>query len=85
MKHIPVDAILPPIVPTLSPKNLGALRWDGHANRSFLGKTLRESQPWSRGLASFTLISTIFVAMLGWLGFLWWGMYSAARWLWQLI
>ena len=70
------------------PQKLVALRWAGPGTRS--------TQPPAKAIAiaprrlsckfaKFTLIFVICTAMLSWFGFLSWGAYSVARWLWQLI
>jgi hypothetical protein len=69
MKHISVASILTTITPALPSKGSIALRRAGHTKR----------------LATFALIFTICAAMLSWFGFLFWGVYSAVRWFWQLI
>jgi hypothetical protein len=51
-----------------------------------VGKQLSKApHRWSRRFGSFALISTMCSAMLSWLGFLVWGMFSSVRWLLQLI
>jgi hypothetical protein len=88
MKYFPVQAIAPSIVQELVPKNFVPLGQAGRASRSAqpLGKKLaRVPQTWPRKLASFTLISLLCTAMFTWFGFVSWGVFSAARWLWQLI
>ena len=47
--------------------------------------TIGNRPRWISKLASFTLIFVICTTMLSWLGFLSWGAYSVALWLWQLI
>ena len=69
MKQVSVTSILTTITPALQSRKSTARRWAGYANR----------------LAKVTLIFTMCAAMLSWFGFLFWGVYSAARWFWQLI
>jgi hypothetical protein len=88
MKYFPVQAIAPSIGQNSAPMNFVALGQAGRASRSAqpLGKTLaRVPQTWPRKLASFTLTSLLYTTMFTWFGFLSWGVFSAARWLWQLI
>jgi hypothetical protein len=88
MKYFPVQAIAPSIIQKSVPRNFVALGQAGRASRSAqpLGKKLaRAPQTWPRKLASFTLISVLCTAMFTWFGFLSWGVFSAARQLWQLI
>jgi len=88
MKYFPVQAITPSIVQKSVPKNFVALGQAERASRSAqpLGKKLASvPQTWPRKLASFTLISVLCTAMFTWFGFLSWGVFSAARWLSQLI